>query len=96
VCVLDENVVWHIQDLQFSSDLYVLSLDNFDTILGYNYLQQFSPMKIQRGAKWLIIPYGSVQVMLHGIMSKLKVGDVVQIYQFFDQDLNLDDSEPSL
>jgi hypothetical protein len=53
-------------------------------------------MKIQRGAKWLIIPYGSVQVMLHGIMSKLKAGDVVQIYQFSDQDLNLDDSEPSL
>jgi hypothetical protein len=96
VCVLDENVVWHIQDLQFSSDLYILSLDNFDTILGYNCLQQFGPMKIQRGAKWLIIPYGSVQVMLHGIMSKLKAGDVVQIYQFSDQDLNLDDSEPSL
>jgi hypothetical protein len=31
--------------------------------------------------------------MIHGILSKLNVGDMVQVYQLSDQDLNLDDTE---
>jgi hypothetical protein len=50
-------------------------------VLGFDWLEQFSPMKIHLGAKWLTIPYGDKTVMLHGILSELHTGDVVQVYQ---------------
>jgi hypothetical protein len=34
--------------------------------------------------------------MLHGILSKLRARDVVQIYQLSNQDLNLDDCESTV
>jgi hypothetical protein len=46
-------------------------------ILRYDWLEAFSPMKVHWGAKWLIIPYGSKSVMIHGILSQLQEGDVV-------------------
>jgi hypothetical protein len=36
----------------------VFPLQHFDMILGYDWLEQFSPMKIHWGAKWISIPYG--------------------------------------
>jgi hypothetical protein len=38
-----QQVVWHIQDFQFCSDLQVLSLDHFDMILGYNWCSRSAP-----------------------------------------------------
>jgi hypothetical protein len=37
---------WQIQDHAFYSDVKLLPLDHFDMILGYDWLEQFSPMKI--------------------------------------------------
>jgi hypothetical protein len=54
-----KQAVWSILGMQFCSDMHALSLDHFDMILGYNWLQQFSPMRVHWVAKWLVIPYGS-------------------------------------
>jgi hypothetical protein len=88
-----KQVQWEVQVLPFVSDLKVLQLQHFDMILDYDWLEQFSPMKIHWGAKWLVIPYGSKSVVLQGILSELQSGDVVQLYQLAEEDLQLDVNE---
>jgi hypothetical protein len=85
-----QGIQWHIQEFQFTSDLKVLNLKHHAMILGYDWLAIFSPMKIHWGAKWLVIPYGSSTVLLHGILSELQPGDVVQVCQLAEEDLKLD------
>ena len=38
--------VWKIQNYHFSSDLRILPLQHFDLILGMDWLESFSPMKV--------------------------------------------------
>jgi len=40
------GVVWDIQQYQFTHDLRVLPLASYDIILGMDWLQLFSPMKV--------------------------------------------------
>jgi hypothetical protein len=72
---------WEIQGCKFVSDLKILSLQTFDMVLGYDWLAQFSPMRIHWVAKWIAIPYQSRTVILQGILSELTDGEVVQVYQ---------------
>lgn len=44
----------------------MLDLPSFDLILGMDWLERFSPMKVHWQQKWLCIPYQGMQVMLHG------------------------------
>jgi hypothetical protein len=48
---------WYVQGYLFHSDLKVLALQNFDMILGMEWLERFSQMKIHWAHKWLTIPY---------------------------------------
>jgi hypothetical protein len=41
-----KRVEWFIQGYKFISDLKILPLQHFDVILGYNWLSQFSPMRV--------------------------------------------------
>jgi hypothetical protein len=41
------NPEWFIQGFAFHSDLKILQLHNFDMILGMEWLERFSPMKIR-------------------------------------------------
>jgi hypothetical protein len=84
---------WHIQGISFSFDLKVIPLEHFDMVLGYDWLIQFRPMKVHWGSKWLVIPYVCSTIVLHGLLSQLKAGDMVQLYQLTEQDLKLDNSD---
>jgi hypothetical protein len=84
-----QHTPWEVQGLQFYSDFKVLHLQQFDVILGYDWLEQFSPMKIHWTAKWVSIPYESRTVVIQGVLSELG-GDVVQLLQLIEEDLNLD------
>jgi hypothetical protein len=84
---------WETQGLRFSSNLKILPLQHFDMVLGYDWLESFSPMKIHWSEKWLSIPYGNTTVIIQGILSEIKVGSVVQICQLTEEDLDLDTSE---
>jgi hypothetical protein len=71
----------------------VIPLQYFDVILGYNWLEQFSPMKIHWTAKWISIPYESGTMVIQGILFEIREGDVVQLLQLIEEDLNLDVGE---
>jgi hypothetical protein len=75
------QIQWEVQGYSFHSDFKVMSLTHFDVILGYDWLEMFSPMKVHWKAKWMIIPYGQSYMLIQGILSLLLPGDVVQISQ---------------
>jgi hypothetical protein len=55
-------------------------------MLGYDWLEKFSSMKIHWSEKWMAIPYGSSTVVIHGILSQLSPGDAVQILQLSQEE----------
>jgi hypothetical protein len=65
-----KNADWVVQGCHFCSDLRVLYLQHFDMILGYDWLEKFSPVKLHWSAKWMAIPYGDTTVVLHRIRSE--------------------------
>ncbi|KAK3157949.1 hypothetical protein QOZ80_2AG0130640 [Eleusine coracana subsp. coracana] len=73
------NAAWSIQGCQFQSDLKVLPLSSYDMILGYEWLETFSPMKIHWGHKWMVIPYHGQSVVIQGVLTELHEGIVVQL-----------------
>jgi hypothetical protein len=85
-----QDVVWEVQGYKFYSNLKVIPLQHYDLILGYDWLEKFSPMKVHWGAKWMSIPYGTDTVILQGLLSSLQPGAIVQVYQLTEADLNLD------
>jgi hypothetical protein len=44
----------------------------------------FSPLNW--AAKWMAIPYGDQTVIIQGILSEMKDGDVVQVFQLSEAD----------
>jgi hypothetical protein len=60
------HAVWSIQGCEFSQDLRVLPLPTFDLILGMDWLEFYSPMKVHWQHRWLCIPYQDRQVVLYG------------------------------
>jgi hypothetical protein len=89
------NAAWEIQHCRFVSDLRVLQLQHYDMVLGFDWLEKFSPMRLHWAQKWIAIPYESGTVVLHGIQSGM--GDQPQslLSQLSEDDLNLDGDEPS-
>jgi hypothetical protein len=59
---------WSSQVYSFHSDLKVLPLYSFDMILGMEWLERFSPMKIHWAHKWPTIPYQHNQITLQGLL----------------------------
>ena len=69
--------VWLIHDHSFSADLRVLPLQHFELILGMDWLESFSPMKVHWKFKWMTIPYSSSSVTLQGILPLVPADTVV-------------------
>jgi hypothetical protein len=61
--------MWTIHQYQFTHDLKVLPLTSYDLILGMDWLQRFSPMKVDWVHHWLVIPYKGSTVRLQGTPS---------------------------
>jgi hypothetical protein len=38
--------IWSIQEYSFTSDIKVISLEHYDFIIGMDWLEAFSPMKV--------------------------------------------------
>jgi len=58
---------WIMQGHSFSQDFRVLSLQSYDMVLGMDWLEKFSPMKVHWGSKWMLIPHQGSSVLLQGI-----------------------------
>jgi len=72
--------VWTVQGYEFHSNLKVLPLGSYDMILGMDWLEAFSPMKVHKTQKWISIPYGPTQVLLQGQLPDSDAGAVVQVF----------------
>jgi hypothetical protein len=70
---------WSVNNHVFHSDLKVLQLASYDMIVGPDWLEAFSPMKIHWGQKWIAIPYEGSTVVLHGISPGAPTGTLIQI-----------------
>jgi hypothetical protein len=55
----------------FQSALKVPPLSSFDLIIGMDWLEAFSPMKVHWCNKWMAISYGSSTALLQGIQLEL-------------------------
>jgi len=70
---------WSSNRYSFHSDMKVLPLSSYDMILGLDWLESFSPMKVHWKHKWLTVPYGDSTATLFGIMDEIPEGVVVQV-----------------
>ena len=49
---------WTVQGHSFHSTLRILQLGSYDMIVGMDWLEAFSPMRVDWQHKWMNIPYG--------------------------------------
>jgi len=90
ICCTSElsGAEWSVQGISFHSDLRVIPLGCYDMIVGMDWLQAFSPMKVDWVNKWISIPYGTRHVRLQGIPPDSGSVSLIQL-------LNIAASEPS-
>lgn len=77
-----------IEGHKFQHDLKILHLDSYDLILGMDWLEQYSPMSIHWGSKWISFPYRGTTIVLQGLTSPPSTDLVFQL-------LTTDSPEPS-
>jgi hypothetical protein len=70
---------WFSANLSFRSDLKVLPLSSYDMILGLDWLELYSLMKIHWKHKWISLPYQGSTVVLHGSTLAIPEGTVLQV-----------------
>jgi hypothetical protein len=73
------QALWFIDDIAFQSDLRILPLAAYDVILGMDWLESFSPMKVHWKQKWLELPYGSQTIRLQGVILEFPEEVLVQL-----------------
>ncbi|RLM74197.1 hypothetical protein C2845_PM15G12530 [Panicum miliaceum] len=72
---------WLCQGNTFTTDLKVLPLRGYDTILGIYWLEQLSPMTMHWASKWMTFSYKGKVIKLQGVMPKLQECQVVSVEQ---------------
>ena len=85
-----QAAVWSIYHYQFQHDLKVLPLSTYDVILGMDWLQLFSPMKVDWKDHWLAIPCHGATVHLHGLSSSSSDSDTELLVQLFGLSVSQD------
>jgi hypothetical protein len=66
-----EQARWEIQGCQFMSSLKVIPLPYYDMIIGIDWLEAYSPMKVNWRQKWMIIYHFGNSVQLMELQSSL-------------------------
>lgn len=70
---------WSLNVYEFVSDLKVLPLSSYDMIVGMDWLEAHSPMKVHWKHRWLAIPYNGTTVYLSDKQPEAPVGTVIQV-----------------
>lgn len=73
------QATWTIQGCVFQQQLKILPLQSYDIILGMDWLEHFSPMKVHWRHKWMIIPYAGSSAVLQGQSSDCDQELLIQI-----------------
>jgi hypothetical protein len=79
-----KHVPWAVNDCTFTTDMKVLPLGHFDFILGMDWLEVFSPMKVHWKHKWLALPYQGATAILQGITLAIPEEIIVHICSIVD------------
>jgi hypothetical protein len=66
--VVIPQALWFIGDISFQTDLRILPLSAYVIIIGMDWLEMHSPMKVHWRNKWLEIPYGNQTIKLQGVV----------------------------
>ncbi|CAD6232454.1 unnamed protein product [Miscanthus lutarioriparius] len=61
---------WSVQGYSFHSNFKILPLSSFDMIVGMDWLEAFSLMKIHWLQRWISLPYGRSTAVLHGFLQR--------------------------
>ena len=61
-----ENCCWSMAAHSFTHSLKLLPLSSYDIVVGMDWLEKFSPMRVDWRNKWMQIPMGTSTVVLHG------------------------------
>lgn len=77
---------WEVQNYIFYSDLKLLPLSSSDLVVGMDWLEQFSPMRIDWYNKWSAIAYQGSTILLQGILPAVPECTVVQVMLVSDQE----------
>lgn len=72
---------WWIQGNNFKTNFRLLQLGSYDVILGMDWLEQFSPMRIDWAKKWLEFHYQQQLIRLKGLQPKLNHCDSISLHQ---------------
>jgi hypothetical protein len=72
-------VEWSMSDCQFVTDMKFFPLTVFYVVLGMNWIQQYSPMKVDWANKWAVIPYNGSPAYLQGVQVTLPAGAVTEL-----------------
>jgi len=70
---------WETQGCTFTSDVKVLHLQHYDMIIGMDWLEAFSPMKVDWKNKWLVLPYHGSHALLQGVVPAVPEGSIVEV-----------------
>jgi hypothetical protein len=87
---------WSVQGFRFHSSLKLLPLGSFDLILCMDWLEAFSPMKVDWVQKKLSIPYGSRHITLHGLQPNDAQCLLLQLYHIADGTSSSDPVAPEV
>jgi hypothetical protein len=61
---------WQMGVYAFSSNLKLLPLHHYDMIVGMDWLESHSPMKVHWKNKWMVVPYNGSKAFLQGIIEE--------------------------
>lgn len=70
---------WSVQGYTFHSTLKFIPIGSYDMIIGMDWLQAFSPMKVHWLQRWIQIPYGPDNVVLYGVSPDQSHCSLVQV-----------------
>jgi predicted aspartyl protease len=70
---------WSVGAYSFSTDMRVINLQHFDVILGMDWLEQNSPIKVHWKLKWMAIPYDYSTAFLQGLVPSFPEELVVHV-----------------
>ena len=73
------DVDWSVQGCNFRSDMKVVPPLHYDIIVGMDWLEAYSPMKVHWKNKWMSVPYAGSSIILQGLGSVLPEGTVVEV-----------------
>jgi hypothetical protein len=76
---------WSIQGTVFVSDLRVLHLPYYDMIIGMDWLESHSPMKVDWLNKWVIISHEGKPAHLQGLQPTMPELSMVEVFMIQEE-----------